>query len=225
VALSADPAVNTPALTITGPVSGTGGLHKTGPGTLVLAATNSFTGGTEVAGGTLRTMARGALSSTAGGAATAIDATATLELAGDASTWGAVAPADRPHIIDNGKLLVSGIDQIVGSVSGGNHATLGLGSLVFAPGSSLQVDSLTLQSLSIGNGATLAIAASDASGNPLGLSPSAFDFQSAGGAGAAAPEPSGLAIWASGGLAIIIGKWAMSRLSIEPRDASSSHYR
>jgi autotransporter-associated beta strand protein len=214
VALSADPAPNTPALTISGPVSGTGGLHKTGAGTLVLAATNSYTGGTEVAGGTLRTAARGALGSTAGSAATTIDATATLELAGDGSTWGMVAPADRPHIIDNGTLLVSGIDQIAGSVNGGNHATLGLGTLVFSPGSSLQVDSLTLQSLSIGNGATLAIAATDVSGNPLGSSAPLFDFQPPGGTATAAPEPSGLAILASGGLVIIIGKWAMSQLSI-----------
>jgi autotransporter-associated beta strand protein len=220
VSLSADPAPNAPALSISGSMSGTGGLHKTGAGTLVLAATNSYTGGTEVAGGTLRAAARGALGSTAGGAATTIDATATLELAGDASTWGAVAPADRPHIIDNGTLLVSGIDQIAGSVNGGNHATLGVGTLVFAPGSSLQVDSLTIQSLSIGNGATLTIGASDALGSPLGSPASPFDFQSPGGAAAAAPEPSGLVILASGGLAIMIGKWAMSRLSVESEATS-----
>jgi autotransporter-associated beta strand protein len=218
VALSADPSANTPALTISGSVSGTGGLRKMGPGTLVLGATNSYTGGTEVAGGTLRTMARGALGSTAGDAATTIDASATLELAGDASTWGTVAPADRPHIIDNGTLLVWGIDQIAGSVNGGNDATLGLGTVDFAPGSSLQVDRLMIQSLSVGNGATLTIAASDSLGSPLGLPASAFDFQSLGGATATVPEPNGLAILASGGLAIIVGKWAMSR--VESRETS-----
>jgi autotransporter-associated beta strand protein len=217
VALSADPATSNPTLTISGPVSGTGGLRKLGPGTLVLSATNSYTGGVEVAEGTLRSMARGALGSTAGGAATTIDASATLELAGDASTWGTVAPADRPHIIDNGTLLISGIDQIAGSVNGGNDATLGLGALVLAPGSSLQVDSLTIESLSVGNGATLTIAASDALGNPLGSSASEVGFQSPGGTGASVPEPSGLAILASGGLAIIVGKWAMSRISVESR--------
>jgi autotransporter-associated beta strand protein len=217
VALSADPAANTPALTISGPVSGTGGLRKTGPGTLVLGATDSYAGGTEVAGGTLRTMARGALGSTAGGAATTIDASAALELAGDASAWGTVAPADRAHIIDNGSLLVSGIDQIAGSVNGGNDATLGLGTLVFAPGSSLQVDRLMIQYLSVGNGATLTIAASDSLGNPLGLPIPLFDFQSPGGAAASVPEPSGLVILASGGLAIIVAKWAMSRISVESR--------
>jgi autotransporter-associated beta strand protein len=220
VALSADPAANIPGLTISGSISGFGGLHKTGPGTLVLGAANSYTGGTEVAGGTLRTSARGALGSTAGGAATIIDATGTLELAGDASTWGMLAPTDRPHIIDNGTLFVTGIDQIAGSVNGGNQATMGLGTLVFAPRSSLQVDSLTLQSISIGNGATLTIAASDSLGNPLTSPGSLFDFQSPGQGTAGVPEPSGLAILASGGLAIVFGKWAMSRISGESRATS-----
>jgi autotransporter-associated beta strand protein len=217
VALSDDPAVNTPALTISGPVSGTGALRKTGPGTLVLGATNSYTGGAEVAGGTLRTTARRALGSTSGGAATTIDASATLELAGDASMWGTVAPANRPHIIDNGTLLVSGIDQVVGTVNGSNDATPGLGTLVFAPGSSLQIDRLMIQSLSIGNGATLTIAASDSLGNPLDSPVPSFDLQSPGGTAVSVPEPNGLAILASGGLVIIIGKWAMSRISVESR--------
>jgi autotransporter-associated beta strand protein len=216
VALSADPAANTPAFTISGSISGTGGLRKTGPGTLVLGATNSYTGGNEVVGGTLRTTARGALGSTADGAAATIDAGAVLELAGDASTWGTVAPPDRPHIIDNGTLLISGIDQIARSVDGGNHATLGLGTLVLAPGSSLQVDSLTLQSISIGHGAMLTIVESDSLGNPLSSSASMLDLQSSP-AAATVPEPSGLAILASGGLAIVVGKWAMSRHSIESR--------
>jgi fibronectin-binding autotransporter adhesin len=224
VALSADPASSTPALTISGPISGTGPLHKTGSGTLVLGATNSFTEGAEVAGGTLRAMARGALGSTAGGAATTIDASATLELAGDASMWGTVAPADRPHIIDNGTLLVSGIDQIAGSVDGGSDAVLGLGALVLAAGSSLQANRLMIQSVSIGHGATLTIAASDSLGKPWGSPASAFDLQSPGGAAATVPEPGDWAILASGGLAIIIGKWAMDRLSVEPRETSQSYW-
>ncbi len=217
IALSSDPAADNPALTISGSVSGTGGLRKTGPGTLVLGAGNSFTGGSEVAGGTLRATAQGALGSTAGGAATTIDAAATLELAGDATTWGMVAPADRPHIIDNGTLLVTGIDQIAGSVDGGDHATVGLGTLVFAPRSSLQVDSLTIQSVSIGNGATLTIAASDSLGNPLSSPGALFNFQSSGSAAATVPEPSGLAILASGSLAVIFIKWAMNRITVESR--------
>jgi autotransporter-associated beta strand protein len=220
VALSSDSAANTPALTISGPVSGTGGLRKAGLGTLVLGAANSYTGGTEVESGTLRTTARGALGSTAGGATTTIDASAMLELASDASTWSAVFPADRPHIIDNGTLLVAGIDQIAGSVDGGNHATPGQGTLVLAPDSSLQVDSLMILSISVGNGATLTIAASDSLGSPLGSPASPFDFQSPGGAAATVPEPSGLAILASGGLAIIVGKLAMSRIPSESRETS-----
>lgn len=220
VVLAADPAANTPAMTISGSISGTGGLRKMGTGTLVLGASNSYTGGTEVAGGTLRTTARGALGSTAGGVATTIDATATLELAGDASMWGTVAPADRPNIIDNGTLFVSGIDQIAGSVNGGNHATLGLGTLVVAPSSSLQVDNLMIQSISVGNGATLTIAASDGSGNPLDSPAAVLDSQSPGGATTTVPEPSGLAILASGGLVILLGKWTISRSSGESREVS-----
>ncbi len=109
---------------------------------------------------------------------------------------------------------------MAGSVNGGNDATLGLGTVVFTPGSSLQLDRLMIESLSVGNGATLTIAASDALGNPLGSLASAFDFQSPGGATATVPEPSGLAILASGGLAIIVGKWAMSRISGESRGTS-----
>ena len=224
VNLSTDPAANTPALTISGSVSGTGPVRKTGAGTLVLGATNSYTGGTEVAAGTLRTTALGALGSTAGGAATTVDASATLELAGDASMSGTVAPGDRPHIIDNGTLLVSGIDQIVGSVTVDTQATLGLASVVLAPGSSLQADSLMVHSLSIGNGATLTIAASDALGNPLVSSGSPLDFHSPGGAGATVPEPGDLAILTSGCLAIIVGKWAMRRNSVKFRGMSSVNW-
>ncbi|HKD38098.1 MAG TPA: SMP-30/gluconolactonase/LRE family protein [Pirellulales bacterium] len=218
VALSTNPAA-TGVLTISGPISGTGGLRETGPGILVLGATNSYTGGTEVAGGKLRTTARGALGSTAGGAATTIDAGAILELAGDGSTWGAIAPADRPHIIDNGTLLVTGIDQIAGSVDGGDAATPGLGSLVLAQNSSVQADRLLIQSLSIGNGATLTIAASDSVGNPLDSPISLVNVASPGATAANVPEPSALAILASGGLVIIIGKWAMSRIPAGSRNA------
>jgi hypothetical protein len=77
-----------------------------------------------------------------------------------------------------------------------------------------------VQSISIGNGATLTIAASDSLGNPLGSPASRFDFQSPGGAAATVPEPSGLAILASGGLAIIVGKWAMSRIPSDSRETS-----
>jgi autotransporter-associated beta strand protein len=219
VVLSSNPAA-TAELTISGSISGTGPLRESGLGILVLGATNSYTGGTEVAGGKLRTTARGALGSTAGGAATTIDAGGVLELAGDASNWGTVSPPDRPHIIDNGMILVSGIDQIAGNVNGGDQATMGLGSLVFAPGSSLQVDSLMIQSVSIGTGATLTIAASDSLGNPIGSPPSPLDLQSPAAAGAKVPEPTGLAILASGGLVIIIGKWAMSLISVESREDS-----
>ena len=49
------------ALTISGAISGSGGLVKAGPGTLQLSSTNSYGGGTTVNAGTLRTTANNAL--------------------------------------------------------------------------------------------------------------------------------------------------------------------
>ncbi len=54
---SADPSAGVYALTISGAISGNGGLTKSGSGTLRLSSTNSYTGGTTVSGGTLRTAA------------------------------------------------------------------------------------------------------------------------------------------------------------------------
>ncbi len=220
IALSADPAVNNPALTISGPMSGSGGLRKSGPGTLALGGANSFTGGVEVAGGTLRTTARDALGSTAAGAAATIDAGAALELAGDASTWEPVLPSERPHIIDNGALLVSGIDQIAGSVNGGG-ATPGIGALILMPSGSLQADSLSIQSIAIGNGALLTIAASDPTGNALSNPATVFDSHTLAGTATTVPEPSGFLILAFGSLAIIVAQRAMSRNSVNSRQTTN----
>jgi fibronectin-binding autotransporter adhesin len=49
------------ALTINGPISGSGGLREIGSGTLVLAGSDSYTGGTNVACGTLEAMSSDSL--------------------------------------------------------------------------------------------------------------------------------------------------------------------
>jgi autotransporter-associated beta strand protein len=68
------------AVTLNSVFSGAAGLTKTSPGTLVLAGTNSFTGGVSVDGGTLRLGTNSALGSTS--ATLTVKNGATLDLAG-----------------------------------------------------------------------------------------------------------------------------------------------
>jgi len=53
ISTAADPSPTSPALTISGAISGNGGLAKTGTGTLRLSSTNGYLGGTTISNGTL----------------------------------------------------------------------------------------------------------------------------------------------------------------------------
>jgi autotransporter-associated beta strand protein len=98
--------------TISGPISGSGGLVKDGTGTLVLTnASNSFTGGTTVSGGTLRLGAVNALP--AAGAVTV--GGGTLDLNGFDQTVGPLAltssaGAARPTITTGAGTLTLAVD-------------------------------------------------------------------------------------------------------------------
>ncbi|MFC7398203.1 autotransporter-associated beta strand repeat-containing protein [Chelatococcus sp. GCM10030263] len=76
------------ALTLSGTGVGNGTLNKRGPGTLVLAGMNTYTGGTSVQQGTLRAGSTQAFGPVTGGGNMAVASGATLDLAGFDNTIG-----------------------------------------------------------------------------------------------------------------------------------------
>ncbi|MDH6591833.1 outer membrane autotransporter protein [Variovorax sp. TBS-050B] len=100
-------------LTLNGEVSGGGALLKTGQGTLVLGAANSYTGGTSVAAGSLQALATGAL----GTGPVSVAGNASLLFGGNADAGGlTITAAERgPLPTDN-----AGFVQFGGSSSAGN---------------------------------------------------------------------------------------------------------
>jgi fibronectin-binding autotransporter adhesin len=148
------------------------GLNMNGSGTLTLTGpNNNYTGGTTVSGGTLRlnTAAGSALMSSA--VTVTVTNAGTLELAGPVSSLSDGTAAHSANIVNNSAatagILVSGTNQRVGRIDGA-------GTTQVNDGSQLTANHIVQMALVIGvtgSGPSLVtIDASDASGNPLGMS-------------------------------------------------------
>jgi autotransporter-associated beta strand protein len=156
---------------------GAGGtLKKVNTGTLEVreAANLANNASILVNTGTLRFNNTSGAATIGTGVTATVASGATLELAGSVSNLSSpAAAADRVHIINNsqqaagGSLLVSGTNQHVGAIDG-------TGDTVINDGGSLTANHIVQNALviggSAGNLATVTIAASDPSGNPLAAS-------------------------------------------------------
>jgi outer membrane autotransporter protein len=103
-----------------GPISGAGSLAKTGAGVLTLSGTNTYTGATSVAAGTLRAGAANTLSSAS---AFTVATGATLDLAGNSQTIASMANSGTVSLLGT----VPGNTLTVTGPWVGNGGTLRLG--------------------------------------------------------------------------------------------------
>jgi autotransporter-associated beta strand protein len=152
-----------------------GTLTKTGAGTLTISGANNFGGNVQVDSGLLTLNNSVAPTLTAGITATA-DGAGTLELAGTVSALSGGANGvnvSNTSMAASG-LLVSGTNQVVGGIDG-------TGNVVVNAGSDLTANHIVQGALVIGgapgNSATVTIAASDASGNPMAAAAASSDSQ------------------------------------------------
>jgi autotransporter-associated beta strand protein len=113
-------------------INGTGGLVKTGPGTLTLAGYNTYSGPTSVASGTL--LLNGTLTSSG-----------SLSIAGGA-TLGGMGMAGGTALLASGAVLNPGSAFAAGRLTLGGLALAGGNQLNFRLGTPLQSDSIALTS-------------------------------------------------------------------------------
>jgi len=110
-----------------GPIGGEGGLTKSGAGTVVLSASNAYSGGTVISGGVLQAASNAALGAAAG--SVTLDG-GTLVAAGSINGSRTVAVA-----VGGGTIDTAGNTVAVGSVSGaGAFTKTGAGTLTVAGG-------------------------------------------------------------------------------------------
>jgi autotransporter-associated beta strand protein len=142
-------------------------VTKSGTGLWILSGANTNSGDIAVTGGTLRFNITSGTPTIAAGVTATVAGGATLELAGSVSALG-TAGGHRAHVINSSTapgVLVSGTNQVVGSIDGAGITQLNAGS-------DLTADHIIQAALIIGGSAgspaIVTIAGSDSSGNPLG---------------------------------------------------------
>ena len=136
-------------VTLTGALSGSGSLVKTGAGTLTLSGALSYTGGTTVEAGTLQLLLGGDYAS--GDISVASGATLQLSSAGDAVNFGGTADAPVTLTLGEGSVL-SGGEGTVNLTAGTTLAFTG------ADGAAVEASKATLTYRSGEGGGTLIFA-------------------------------------------------------------------
>ncbi|MGD0382744.1 MAG: autotransporter-associated beta strand repeat-containing protein, partial [Thermoguttaceae bacterium] len=107
------------ACTVSGVLSGEGGLTKLGSGTLTLTATNTYTGDTVISDGTLELTSTGQISAAS---SISTSSTATFQVDSGTHTVGNISGTGVTILADGGNLTASSVVQgtlTIGSLSGG----------------------------------------------------------------------------------------------------------